>query len=189
MDGERKVVRLAPRREKKLFDPQKYMYEVRLRQVTLADLSDLRHEVAIAEGPWFRPPDFLVIRYSGAYRYGSAGKGDALYIVATAAAARKAWWSPSTVLDFRDLEYRWGDEMGWVTGITWDPVIGTHEPLAMVVGDKCRDALRSLLREEYERFCVDTLEQAFILCHQQDQVYQERLRSFRDQVEQGSAQR
>lgn len=163
------------------------MDEVRLRPVTLAELSDLQHEVAIAEGPWFRPPDFLVIRYWGTYRYGSAGKGDALYIVATAAAACKAWWSPCTILDFRDLEYRWGDEMGWITDITWDPVIRTHAPLAIVVGAKCRDALRSLLREEYERFCVDTLKQAFTLCRQQEQEYDECLKAFRDKADQSAA--
>jgi len=144
------------------------MDEVRLRLVTFAELSDLQHEVAVAEGPRFRPPDFLVIRYSGTYRDGAAGRGDALYIVATATAACKAWWSPCTILDFRDLEYRWGDEMEWVTGITWNPADCAHTPLVVVVGDKCRDALRSLLREEYERFCVDTLEQAYVLCHRQE---------------------
>src|SRR5215472_6550625 len=103
---------LCPRESaaKRIVPRRRRMDEVQLRPVTLADLSDFRHEIAIAKGPRSRTPDFLVIRYLGAYRYGSAGKGDALYIVATAAAARKAWWSPSTILDFRDLEYRWGDE-------------------------------------------------------------------------------
>src|SRR5438067_50640 len=155
------------------------MDEVSLRPITLAELSGLRHEIAVAERPSGRPPEFLVIRYSGEYRSGSAGRGDALYIVATAAAARKAWWSPSTVLDFRDLEYYWGDEMQWVTSIVWDPVIRTHQPLAVVVGNKCRDALRTLLREEYERFCVETPEQAFALCRQQAVLYDQRLKEFR----------
>ncbi|TMQ29297.1 MAG: hypothetical protein E6K70_25890 [Planctomycetota bacterium] len=163
------------------------MDEVSLRPITLAELSGLRHEIAVAERPSGRPPEFLVIRYSGEYRSGSAGRGDALYIVATAAAARKAWWSRSTVLDFQDLEYHWGDEMEWVTSIVWDPVTCFHEPLSVVVGERCRDALRSLLREGYARFCVETLEQAFALCRQQEQVYDQRLMEFRDRTERGAA--
>jgi hypothetical protein len=163
------------------------MGEVRLRPVTYAELSALRHEVAIADGPQFQAPDFLVIRYFGAYRSGSPGREDALYIVAAAAAAREAWWSPRTVLDFRELEYRWGDNMEWATSITWSPVLRTNEPFAIVVGDRCRDALRSLLREEYEQFCVETLEQAFESCRQQSLVYDQRLKEFRGRAEPGAA--
>jgi hypothetical protein len=163
------------------------MAEVRLRPVTFAELSDLRHEVAVAAGPRFRAPEFLVIRYFGVYKDGSAGRGDALYVVATAAAARKAWWSPCTVLDFRELEYRWGDEMEWVTSIAWDRVLRAHEPLAVVVGDGCRDALRSLLSEEYEQFCVESLEQAFESCRRQALIHDQRLKEFRDRVEADAA--
>jgi hypothetical protein len=152
---------------------------VRLRPVTFAELSDLRHEVAIADGPQFQTPEFLVVRYFGVYKQGAAGLGDALYIVATAAAARKAWWSPCTVIDFRELEYCWGDEMAWVTSIVWDRILRAHAALAVVVGDRCRDAMRSLLREEYERFCVENLEQAFESCRRQALVYDQRLEEFR----------
>jgi hypothetical protein len=65
--------------------------EVRLRPVTFAQLSDLRHETFTSEERPFDTPEFLVIRYFGAYRDGGAGRGDALYIVATAEAARMAW--------------------------------------------------------------------------------------------------
>ena len=58
------------------------MGEVRLRPVTFSELSDLRHEVAVSEDPQFRRPEFLVIRYYGVYRHGSAGRGDALYDLA-----------------------------------------------------------------------------------------------------------
>jgi hypothetical protein len=163
------------------------MGEVKLRAVTFAELSGLRHEVAVADGPQFHTPDFLVIRYFGVYKHGSAGRGDALYIVATAAAARKAWWSPCTVIDFSELEYRWGDEMAWVTSVVWDRILRTHAALAVVVGDRCRDALRSLLREEYEQFCVESLEQAFESCRRQALVYDQRLKEFRGQAEPSAA--
>src|SRR4051794_9203332 len=98
------------------------MDEVRLHPVTLTELSRLRHEVFVSDTRAI--PEILVIRYAGTYRDGGEGRGDALYIVATAEAARKAWSAESTVLDFRDLEYRWGDEMAWVAGIGWNRVIG-----------------------------------------------------------------
>jgi hypothetical protein len=158
------------------------MHEVRLKPVTFAELSQLRHEVSVSEGAPFAAPEFLVVRYVGSYRDGAEGKGDALYIVATAEAARKAWYSHATVLDFRELEYHWGDNMEWVTGIGWDPGVRAHEPLAIVVGDKCRDALRSLLREKYQGCCVDAFEDAFALCRQQWQAYAQRLKEIRDRA-------
>ena len=161
------------------------MGEVRLRPVTFSELSDLRHEVAVSEDPQECSPEFLVIRYFGVCKHGSDGRGDALYIVATAAAARKAWWSPCTVLDFRKLDYRWGDEMSWVTSIVPNRS-RTHAALAVVVGDGCRDALRSLLREEYEQLCVETLEQAFDSCRLQAIAY-ERFKELRDLAAPGTS--
>jgi hypothetical protein len=158
------------------------MDEVRLRPVTYTDLSAIRHEVAVSEAPQFRSPEFLVIHYTGSYRDGSEGTPDALYIVAAAAAARAAWWCPSTILDFRELEYHWGDNMAWVTGITWDKGIRLAWPLAIVVGDGCRKALRSLLREEYAGLCVETLDEAFALCRQKAREHEERLKEIRDRA-------
>ena len=155
------------------------MDEVRLRPVSFAKLSGLRHETFTSEERPFVTPEFLVIRYFGAYRDGSAGHGDALYIVATAEAARKAWYSRCTVLDFRDLRYTWGDEMEWVTSIGWDRVLQCHEPLGIVVGEKCRAALKSLLRDEFEKICADTIEQVLALCRRQEQEYKQRLKEHR----------
>jgi hypothetical protein len=80
--------------------------EVQLRSVTYAELSGLRHETFTSVERPFVTPAFLVIRYFGAYRDGASGRGDALYIIATAEAARKAWYSRCTVLDFQSLEYK-----------------------------------------------------------------------------------
>ena len=131
------------------------MAEVRLRPVSYAELSALRHEVAVADGPPFQAAEFLVIRYFGSYRDGAEGEPDAKYILAAAASAQKAWWAYSTILDFRELEYRWGDNMEWISRIGWDPGLRLHWPLAVVVGDKCRDALQSLLRDSLP-WCEDT---------------------------------
>jgi hypothetical protein len=153
--------------------------DVRLRPVTFAELSGLRHETFTSGERAFVIPEFLVIRYFGAYRDGSAGHGDALYIVAIAEAARKAWDSRCTVLDFRDLHYAWGDEMEWVKSIGWDRVLQCHEPLVIVVGEKCRTAFKSLLRDEYEKFCADTIEQALAQGRRLETEYQQRLKEHR----------
>jgi hypothetical protein len=157
------------------------MDEVRLRTVTYAELSALRHEVAVSEAPKFHSPEFLVIRYFGSYRDGGAGKPDALYILAAAAAARQAWWCYSTILDFQGLEYHWGDNMEWIPRIAWDPGTRLRWPLAVVVGGKCRDALRSLLRETYPEYCVETMEEAFALCRRKKQEHEQRLEELREQ--------
>jgi hypothetical protein len=155
------------------------MSEVRLQPVTYAELSGLRHEVAVADGAPLQSPEFLVIRYFGACRHGAECEPDAKYILAAAAAAREAWWAYSTILDFRELEYRWGDNMEWIAGIGWDPGTRLHWPLAVVVGDRCRDALRSLLRDEYQDLCVESLEEAFALCRRKAEEHERQLRERR----------
>lgn len=159
------------------------MSEVRLRPVSYSELSALRHKVAVSDCQPEQTPEFLVIRYFGAYRDGATGYGDALCILAAANAAREAWWCYSTILDFRELEYRWGDNMAWINRIGWDPGIQLHWPLAVVVGDQCRDALRSLLRNEYEGLCVESLEEAFALCRRKTDDHKRQL-----QDRQGSAE-
>lgn len=154
------------------------MGKARLRTVTYADLSALRHEVAVVDGSEFQPPEFLVVRYFGAYRDGSEGTPDAKYILAAAAAAREAWWSRCTILDFRALEYRWGDNMAWVARIGWDKGIQLQWPLAIVVGDGCRDALRSLLRDKYPGLCVESLDEAFALCRVKAEEFDRQLKAF-----------
>lgn len=156
------------------------MDEVRLRSVTLDELSGIRHSVLVSEETSAGSREFLVIRYEGVYRDGAPGKRDALYIVAAAEAARKAWWAPCTILDFRELQYRWGDEMEWIASIGWDRVTRCQAPLAIVVSDKCRPALQSLLEGEFGRCCVETLDQAFATCRQQEVEWTQALKAWRE---------
>jgi hypothetical protein len=156
------------------------MSEVQLRPVSYPELSSLRHEVAIADAPRFHTPEFLVISFFGTYRDGAKGEPDAKYILAMTAAAREAWWAYSIILDFRELEYRWGDNMAWITGICKKPGIRLNWPLAVVVGDRCRDALRSLLREEYHGLCVESIDEAFEVCRQKAEEHKQQLKEWRE---------
>jgi len=152
---------------------------IQLRPVSLEGLSGIRHETFVSSET---PPEFLVIRFFGAYRIGSAGQPDAQYIIATAKAAMAAWYSRSVILDFQDLAYQWGDNMMWVTAIRWDGGTRLDAPMAIVVGDKCRTAMMSLLPEKYEKYCADTLEQASLLCRQQEVIYKQLLKERRNTV-------
>jgi hypothetical protein len=152
--------------------------DVRLRPVTLDQLSALRHSVFVSESGDFGSPEFLVIRYEGVYRDGARGQGDALYLVAAAEAALKAWWAPCVILDLRELQYAWGDEMEWIASIGWDRVTRCHAPLAIVVSEKCRTALKSLLEEQFDRFCVASLEEAYSSCRKQEAEWRQAVKDW-----------
>jgi hypothetical protein len=153
--------------------------EIRLRPVTLDQLSAIRHSVLVSEAAAHDSPEFLVIRYEGVYRDGAAGSRDALYLVATAEAARKAWWAPCTILDLRELAYSWGDQMEWITSIGWDPVTRLNSPLAIVVSDKCRAGLHSLLEPDFDRFCVESMEAAYSSCRTQEIEWNQAMKDWR----------
>jgi hypothetical protein len=151
------------------------MSAVRFRPVSYSELSALRHEIEISDCPSSLSPEFVVVRYFGSYRDGGAGYPDALYIIATSAAALEAWWSDSIILDFRSLQYEWGDNMRWVAEIGSDPRLPRHRhrPLAIVVGDGCRAALQSMWTDKYHDWCVESIEEAIELCRRKAREQQE----------------
>ncbi len=53
---------------------------------------------------------------------------------------------------------------------------GSHWTLEDVVGDRCRDALRSLLRDEYQGLCVELLDEAFALCRRKAEEHKRQRR-------------
>lgn len=77
---------------------------------------------------------------------------------------------------------RWGDNMAWVTQIGWDRVTRLQWPLVIVVGNDCRDALRSLLRDKYAGMCVESLDEAFDLCRVKAQEHEQQLKQWRSQA-------
>jgi len=152
---------------------------MKLANVTLEDLSLLTHEVKLPETAKFGVPAFKVISYHGEYRHGSAGEPDACYIVATATAAHKAWYTDGIVIDFSDLAYEWGDNMEWVLGIGQGAPAKCAFPLVIIVGDRCREALGSLIAGEYAEFCVDSLDQAVRLLEAKRRTYEQCLEDWR----------
>jgi hypothetical protein len=83
----------------------------------------------------------LVIRYHGVYRIGCDGNPDATYMAAIGRAAIDVFEPGAGVIDLSDLSYQWGDMLE----IVWD-IGGRRElPCAVIVGDKCRAAVGTLI--------------------------------------------
>lgn len=85
--------------------------------------------------------DVLVVGFSGRYRAGSAGNPDATYMRAMVAAGFEAWGASAIVLDLGALEYVWGDELDRVFSFGRERDL----PVAVVVGPKCEEAVRTLV--------------------------------------------
>jgi hypothetical protein len=89
--------------------------------------------------------DALVVAFSGTYGYGSAGNGDAAFMCEAVEAAVAAWTPRAIILDFSELDYEWGDMLESVLpgdeGEFGPPCVTA----ALVVGDGCREGLRTLL--------------------------------------------
>ena len=64
--------------------------------------------------------------------------------------------------------------------------VGSCNPLPRPVGNRRRrklpGALKSLLRDEYDKFCVETLEQAFVMGRQKSHDYKIYLKEWRPGV-------
>ena len=71
----------------------------------------------------------LVIKFSGSYGYGSAGYGDAMYMIAIRDYLVNCIFPYAIVFDLRELSYEWGDNI-------WD-MFRCDEPFATLVSDRC----------------------------------------------------
>jgi len=109
----------------------------------------------------------LIANFSGKYRYGSKGNPDAALMWGVLKTACELWYPRAVIIDLRDFEYNWGDKIEMVFDAPGDAT------LAIVVGEKCRDALSTL---EYgldtdkditeSKYFFDSLEEA-LNCIQQ----------------------
>lgn len=152
---------------------------MKLSTVRLEELSSLTHEIKLPETEKFHTPAFKVISYHGTYGYGSAGKSDALYICATATAAHKAWYTEGIIVDFSDLKYEWGDEMEWIFGIAQGGPTKCTFPLVVLVGEKSKPAIQTLILGEYAELCAESFADAVTLIDRKRREYKECLAAWR----------
>jgi hypothetical protein len=83
----------------------------------------------------------VAAHFAGEYRDGSGGKPDAGVIVGITAAASIVWDADAIILDLRELDYRWGDEMDLVCS----PPEGNPNLVFAIVGsERCLPAISTL---------------------------------------------
>jgi hypothetical protein len=113
----------------------------------LTDLSQLRSRIyGVLDRE--HDTDVQVVAFEGSYGVGSRGNPDAAFMRAVVAQAAEAWNSIALVLDLRELEYSWGNSLLGVIQAA-EQLHGGEDhspfPVKLVVSDKCRDGLLSLL--------------------------------------------
>jgi hypothetical protein len=136
---------------------------MKLVPVSLETLSTIRYTVSLAPHEPYTTPEFLVVAFTGQYRDGSSGGPDATFMAAVMKAVQRAWHTDALIVDLSGMAYRWGDEMDWIHDVGRFQPSPCHKPLAIIVGDNCRDALKSLAPEEYKQNCVESFDEAFAL--------------------------
>ena len=146
--------------------------------VTFEKLSSIKCSVALAPHERLATPEFLQISFEGTYQSGSSGKGDSRFLSAMIIAAQTAWDVQSTIVDLSNLVYDWGDEMHSLWDVCWSPHYRCNAPLAVIVGDNCRTALKSLAPDEYERFAVESFEEALTSIREQKPKYDRCVKDF-----------
>jgi hypothetical protein len=114
-----------------------------IKSVTFEGETEIRYEIQLETSE--DKPRFwciLVLSFSGRYRSGHHGAPDAGYIRGIMQAALGVWRPKALILDFRKLDYTWGDEMEEVLGCRGEIEL----PYAVVLGDQCRPAITTLLQ-------------------------------------------
>lgn len=114
-----------------------------LKPVTFESETDLRYEIQLEsseDNPRFC---IVVLSFSGRYRPGHSGAPDARFIQGIMQAAMGIWRPAALILDFRKLDYIWGDEMEEVLGCRGEIEL----PYAVVLGDQCRPAITTLVQQ------------------------------------------
>ena len=89
--------------------------------------------------------NILVIKYSGKYGIGSAGNKDAQFMFAKGEYGLNLFEPSGAILDFRELEYEWGDMLDLVLNVGSNQYIDSEFPIALIVGDKCEEAISTLI--------------------------------------------
>lgn len=126
-----------------------------------------------------RFPHTLLIKLKGLYRPGGEGAADATFCLAWIKAYRSAYFAPMCILDLTELTYTSGGEMQWLYDATWCPIFRYRTPLALWVGPTCKEALRSLAPEDYQKLCFETLDEAVLSVEKQETAFKEYKRTFK----------
>lgn len=115
----------------------------------------------------------LVLKFAGTYGIGSAGNGDADFMLAITRAATSVWRSHAFVFDLRELSYEWRDAIWRIFGRGIEPSGTEGRPCALVVSDLCRRGFSTCQSIVPPMF--DDLESAIQVVAEQARAYLDRL--------------
>lgn len=137
---------------------------MKLTERKLGELSDLKYKTFICSFPKRTHLKAVVVAFKGEYGYGSKGNGDAYFMTAIIKAALAAWTPSALVIDLRKMSYEWGDLIAMAFAAGEGQYIDASFPTAVIISERNREGLTSLIREEM--FCepsdwlFDTIEEA-----------------------------
>ncbi len=87
----------------------------------------------------------LLIKFSGEYRYGSAGNRDARFMYAMGEYGLNSYQVFGAVIDLRNLQYEWGDMFSLVFDIGENQYSDREFPVSFILGRKCKKAIGTLM--------------------------------------------
>ncbi|MCP1135273.1 hypothetical protein NKT34_18390 [Paenibacillus polysaccharolyticus] len=119
------------------------------KQLKLEELSDLKYEVHIGDSEAVKYCKIMILKFVGEYGYGSGGNSDAIYMCAIGKAVLEAWEPAGLILDFSELTYEWGDQLEDVFYIGEDQYRNIPFPVALIVGERSEEAIRTLILGVY----------------------------------------
>ena len=107
----------------------------------LMDSSNIEVTYRLGKAKCNQDAIILVVSYSGNYKIGARGNEDAVYMEAKRDLGLSKSGADAVMIDFRELNYVWGDMIELVYCLGLD----TDFPVACVLGDGCREAIGTLV--------------------------------------------
>lgn len=123
---------------------------MQLTKIELVPDHAISYEIFCTQMPSATHLDVLIMKFSGVYGIGSKGNGDAQFMTAMTKAAISYTAPFGLIFDFTDLSYQWGDRMSDVILAGEHHWADAEMPFAIVVSDKCVEAMTSLLKVELD---------------------------------------
>lgn len=111
----------------------------------LEELSEIKYQVHIGKSNEVSYLEIMILKFIGVYGFGSAGNSDAIFMRAIGEAVLEAWEPGGLIIDLSELSYEWGDQLEDVFYIGSYKYRDMPFPIALIVGDKSEEAIRTLI--------------------------------------------
>ncbi len=120
----------------------------RFSEVKLNEFSRVGITFHVAPAALKSHPRILRVCFAGEYGHGAGGNDDACYMEAMSRAGVDIFNPDGIIFDFSDLRYEWGDMLSRVFDVAFAWFSNEAPPFALVLGEGCEPAIRSLLLDD-----------------------------------------